>query len=428
MERFREVRGTKDLRPGEIERWHYLEKIVRTVMDRYGYLEIRTPMFESTELFSRSIGSDTDIVQKEMYTFPDRKGRSLTLRPEGTASVARSYLQHNMGRGKAVTKLYYMGPMFRYERPQKGRFRQFHQFGTEAIGSPAAWYDTETISVFYEILDAAGLGPLTVRLGSVGDPGCRPAYTSLLKEYLRARSDELCGNCKERMEKNPLRVLDCKNRSCGGAIESAPSLLDHLCEPCTAHLGEVRSTLEKGGIPFELDRSLVRGLDYYSRTVFEIHHDELGAQSALGGGGRYDGLLEDLGGPPTPGVGFSAGMERIITVAESLEIEWDGGDEPMIYVAPVEETAAGDVFPLVRRLRRRWKTEGVREVRNLKTVLKRASRAGAGIVLLLGAGGALTVKRMDTGDETGVSVDHLEEEVEDLRKAIAARRSEERDS
>ncbi len=423
MARFKGVRGTKDLTPEEIGRWHYLEKKVRTVMARYRYEEIRTPIFESTDLFTRSIGEETDIVQKEMYTFPDRKGRSLTLRPEGTAPVARSWLEHNMGRAKAVAKLFYMGPMFRYERPQKGRFRQFHQFGSETIGPPDAWFDAETISLFYDILDEVGLGPLTVRLGSVGDQECRPKYTGELQEYLRGRKDELCGNCNERLERNPLRVLDCKNRGCGEVIAGAPAFLDKLCGSCEEHLGEVREALLKGGVPFELDPSLVRGLDYYTRTVFEIHHDQLGAQSALGGGGRYDGLMKDLGGPATPGVGFSAGMERIISVAETLEIKWQKTQEMTIYVAPLVAEAGSGIFSLVRRLRKRWNAEGVDKPRNMKNVFKHADRMGADILLLVGedelARNEITARVMSSGEQHSLPADNWEEQMQSLVNQIS---------
>lgn len=418
MARFKGVRGTNDLKPGDIERWHYLESVVRGVMDRYRYEEIRTPIFESSDLFTRSIGSDTDIVQKEMYTFPDRKGRSLTLRPEGTAPVARSWLEHHMGRAKAVAKLFYMGPMFRYERPQKGRYRQFHQFGSEAIGSPDAWFDAETIALFYDILDEIGLGPLTVRLGSVGDPECRPQYTMELQQYLRGCRGDLCGNCNERLERNPLRVLDCKNRACAEVIAGAPAFLERLCGPCEEHLGEVRNALEETGVPYELDSSLVRGLDYYTRTVFEIHHDELGAQSALGGGGRYDALMEDLGGPATPAVGFSAGMERIISVAETLGIVWRDSKKLMIYAAPLVAEAGAGMFPLIRKLRKQWNAEGVDKPRNMNNVFKHADRLGADILLLVGedelAGNTVTARLMSSGEQRTLRLDTLEEEMQSL--------------
>ncbi|MFH1277423.1 MAG: histidine--tRNA ligase [Candidatus Eisenbacteria bacterium] len=416
MARIKAIRGTQDLFGPVVDRWRIMEDGVRMVAGRAGYEEIRTPLFEATELFARGIGSDTDIVQTEMYTFPDRKGRSLTLRPEGTASVCRAYLEHNLGRERPIARYFYMGPMFRYERPQKGRFRQFHQFGIEVLGSEEAFYDAETIAVFVQILRVLGLDEVTVRLGSVGDPACRPKYVDLLVAYLRDRAGDLSELSRERLERNPLRVLDSKETEDRAVIEGVPPFLDHLCDECGRHLEEVRSALRGAGIRHERDDALVRGLDYYTRTVYEIHHEKLGAQSALGGGGRYDGLVEELGGPRTPGVGFSAGMERIVTVAEELGIAWETEKEVRLFVAPLAEGAEGEIFPLITGLRDRYHADGSNKTRNLKTVLKHANRAGADLLILLGeeelASGTVTVKRLDTGEQTTVRRDRLEDEIE----------------
>ena len=416
MARIKAIRGTQDLRGPILDRWRIMEDGVRMVAGRAGYEEIRTPMFEATELFARGIGTDTDIVQKEMYTFPDRKGRSLTLRPEGTASVCRAYLEHNLGRERPIARFYYMGPMFRYERPQKGRFRQFHQFGIEVLGSDEPFYDAETIAVFVAILRILGLGDVSVKLGSVGDGACRPQYVETLTAYLRDHAADLSELSRERLERNPLRVLDSKEKEDRPVIDGAPSILEHLCDECGKHLEEVRASLDAAGIRHERDDALVRGLDYYTRTVYEIHHEKLGAQSALGGGGRYDRLVEELGGPKTPGVGFSAGMERIVTVAEELGIDWETEDEPRIFVASLTEAAEEKIFPLLTRLRERYHADGSNKTRNLKTVLKHANRAKANLLVLLGeeelASGTVTLKRLETGEQTTVPVDRLEEEIE----------------
>jgi histidyl-tRNA synthetase len=336
----------------------------------------------------------------------------------------RAYLEGNLAREKPIAKLYYIGPMFRYERPQKGRYRQFHQFGTEVLGSDEAFYDAETIGVFHAVLRSLGLRDLAVRLGSVGDEACRPRYVEKLTAYLRERSDELSEISRERLERNPLRVLDSKEEEDRRVLEGAPSILEDLCESCASHLGEVRRALEGAGIPYALDDGLVRGLDYYTRTVFEIHHEMLGAQSALGGGGRYDRLAEDLGGPRTPGVGFSAGMERIAAVAEALALPWEAPRETALYLAPLCERAEALVFPLLLRLRERWRTEAASRARNLKTVLKHANRAGADILLLLGEeevdAGIVSLKRLDTGEQTRVPLAVLEEALEVAVRRMSA--------
>jgi len=310
--KFQVPRGTRDILPGEVERWQWLEERTRGVMALYGYREVRTPFFEATDLFVRSVGEATDIVRKELYTFQDRKGRSLTLRPEGTAPLVRSYLENPSLRAETPARLYYLGPMFRYERPQAGRYRQFWQIGAELLGSARPEADAEMIDLFRAILGDMGLRDVTVLLNSLGDAVCRPRYREAIRAYFKQHEGELCGDCRERLETNPLRILDCKVPSCAPVIAGAPSVLDSLCPECAEHFEAVKGALQALTIRFEVSPRLVRGLDYYTRTVFEIHAANLGAQNAVGGGGRYDQLVKDFGGPDTPAIGFSIGMERLL--------------------------------------------------------------------------------------------------------------------
>ncbi|HEX5032725.1 MAG TPA: histidine--tRNA ligase [Candidatus Eisenbacteria bacterium] len=317
--KFQAPRGTRDILPGESERWIALEATTREILSRYGYREVRTPLFESTDLFIRSVGESTDIVRKELYTFEDRKGRSLTLRPEGTAPLVRAYIEHSLGHGDPTTRLYYIGPMFRYERPQAGRYRQFWQIGAELLGPAAPAADAELIDLFVAILQGIGLRDVRVLVNSLGDSVCRPAYRDRIREHFASREGELCGDCVERLRTNPLRILDCRVPSCQPAIASAPSVLDSLCEPCREHFEGVKKALDALSIEHETAPRLVRGLDYYTRTVFEVHAAGLGAQNAVGGGGRYDQLVKDFGGQETPAIGFSIGMERLLLATGSLE-------------------------------------------------------------------------------------------------------------
>lgn len=347
--KFQAPKGTHDILPDESARWDRLERRTREIADRYGYSEVRTPIFEATDLFVRSVGEATDIVRKELYTFEDKKGRSLTLRPEGTAPLVRAYLEHSLGHADPVTRLYYIGPMFRYERPQAGRFRQFWQIGAELLGSGGPPADAEMIDLFVSILGAVGLGNVKVLVNSLGDATCRPVYRERIREYFLSRKDELCGDCRERLETNPLRILDCKVPSCQPAIAGAPSVLDSLCDPCREHFDAVRRALDDLGIAHETAPRLVRGLDYYTRTVFEVHAAGLGAQNAVGGGGRYDQLVRDFGGPATPAIGFSIGMERLLLA--SREVEEDPDTSPDVCVVALQPEAAIEALRLARTLR-----------------------------------------------------------------------------
>ena len=381
--KFQVPRGTRDILPGESERWDRLESSTRDVMSRYGYREVRTPIFETTDLFVRSVGEATDIVRKELYTFEDRKGRSLTLRPEGTAPLVRAYLEHSLGQVDPLTRLYYVGPMFRYERPQAGRYRQFWQIGAELLGPGAPAADVEMIDLFFWILRAAGLEEITVHVNSLGDATCRPVYRERLREYFAARADELCGDCKERLKTNPLRILDCKVPSCQPVIRGAPSVLESLCDACREHFDTVRAGLTALGIAHETAPRLVRGLDYYTRTVFEAYASQLGAQNAVGGGGRYDDLVRDFGGPATPAIGFSIGMERLLMATGPLEI--GAPARPDVCVVARDPSATWEALKFARSLRgvsRYGAGESLRVMvdpggRSASAQLKWASKIGA---------------------------------------------------
>jgi len=373
---------------------------MRGCLDAYGYAEIRTPMFEDTELFVRGVGTGTDIVAKEMYTFNDRKGRSLTLRPEGTAPVVRAWLENNLGAEPGVCRLQYLGPMFRYDRPQAGRYREFFQVGGEAIGSAVPELDVEIIDVMMTMLGELGLRDLAVEINSVGHPGCRAVYERTLAAALVVTADELCDTCRERARTNPLRVFDCKSPSCRRVIERLPLLRDSLCADCKAHHAAVLAGLDALGISYRENPRLVRGLDYYTRTAFEVHYPPLGAQSALGGGGRYDGLVEACGGPPTPAVGFSSGIERVLVALESQPAT---AGAPRIWIAPLGDAARRQALVLARDLRRVATTEVDLSSRALKAQLRSADRAGARIAVLLGDAEldarAATVRDLRSGEQ-----------------------------
>lgn len=347
----RAPKGTSDILPSQIDYWYYAENIIKEVLQTYGYREIRTPAFEHTELFVRGIGETTDIVNKEMFTFQDRKGRSLTLRPEGTAPVVRAYLEHNLSRENPLSKLFYLGNMFRCEKPQAGRYRQFNQFGLEAIGSPSALVDTEIILASWAIYQKLGLTNLSLMINSVGCRECRPEYLEALKDYFHDKKKLLCPDCRERYDKNPLRILDCKNKQCQIEIKNSPSIFDYLCKDCDRHFQKLRKYLDSLQIAYQVNPLLVRGLDYYTKTAFEIISGELGAQNAVGGGGRYDYLVEELGGKHTPAVGFAAGMERMIATMEKQEIKipfWEG---IKVFVATVAQEDISAALKIINHIR-----------------------------------------------------------------------------
>jgi histidyl-tRNA synthetase len=387
-------RGTFDVHPGDARRRLELQRIADEVLGRAGYEPFDTPVFEDTELFARGVGASTDIVQKEMFTFEDKAGRSLTLRPEQTAGLCRAYIEHGMHKLAQPVKLWTWGPFFRHEAPQAGRFRQFTQLDVEAIGSDDPSLDAELILLLAEFIERAGAGPAKLRLSSLGTPETRAAYLDELTSYLRAHESQLSDEVRERLDQNPLRAFDADHPGTQAVMASAPRLLDRLEEDDAEHFAQVRALLEAAGLEYELDSTLVRGLDYYTRTVFEFESERLGAQAALGGGGRYDRLIEELDGPPTPGVGWAAGIERILLAAPATEAAQDS----RVFVAIAKPEARRDAFGLARRLRERgFRVEMEQAGRGMKGQLKQANRIGARVTVIVGDG--IDVKDMDSGDQ-----------------------------
>ncbi len=397
----RAVKGTRDILPPASDLWVEVEGRARRVFAAYNFHEIRTPVFEETQLFARGVGEETDIVSKEMYTFEDRDGSSLTLRPECTASVIRAAIEHRLDQQPGNLKLYYMGPMFRRERPQKGRYRQFYQIGAEAIGSESPAVDAEVIELSLDVLRAAGLDGFTLLLNSVGCPRCRPAYVASLRYELSGAAASLCQDCRRRAATNPLRVLDCKVEGDQAVIDGLPSILDHLCQDCRAHFAAVRGHLSDRGIGFEIRPRLVRGLDYYTRTTFEITHGALGAQNAVLGGGRYDGLAESLGSKVRlPGIGFSIGEDRLLMSVEAS----DAAPRPPrldVFAAPLGEAAFRRMAALVSELRRRGVSVELASDGKLKRALELANKLGARFALIAGEdelrAGTFQLKDMTSG-------------------------------
>lgn len=413
---YRAIKGTKDILPAETARWQHVEQTVRSVFHRYNYREIRTPVFEQTSLFARSIGELTDIVGKEMYTFADRSGDSITLRPEGTASVMRSYIQNNLAQDQPLTKVYYIGPMFRQERPQAGRLRQFHQFGAEATGSPTPETDAEIIALAIDIYRALGITQWSLQINSVGDEECRPRYKDLLREELRKVADRLSPESQKRLEQNPMRVLDSKDENDRALTAGMPLINDHLNEACAAHFGRVKELLTSYGIPFTVNGRLVRGLDYYTKTAFEITSSELGSQDALAGGGRYDLLVQELGGKPTPSVGFAAGMERLMMILEKKGFAAPE-PRPRLFLAAADAPARDWVLAKTMELRSRGVAAETDLLgRSLKSQMKEADRQGAAFVLVVGAAelaaGRGVLKNLSDHSSVEVALDDLHHSVQ----------------
>ncbi|MGQ0571150.1 MAG: histidine--tRNA ligase [Armatimonadota bacterium] len=400
-------RGMRDILPGEVERWQAVEASVHDLAARFGFREIRTPVVEHTEVFQRTVGEATDMVEKEMYSFTDRGGRSLSLRPEGTAAVMRAYLEHGLKSQPQPGKFYYIAPMFRYDRPQKGRYRQHTQFGAEIIGSAEPAADAEVLTLPLRLLQSVGLTEVEVHLNSVGDAACRPRYVEALRDYFRPHASELCENCRRRLEHNPLRLLDCKREGCRRVARDAPKSLDYLCDACRAHFDGVQRQFDLLGVRYVIDPTIVRGLDYYTRTAVEVFSGRLGAQNAMFGGGRYDGLAEQLGGPPTAGVGFGFGLDRMLLVAEQegLVPPMDRGVEVM--VVTIGEATRPEGVRLLDTLRAGdIRAEGDLLGRDTRAQLKHADRTGARYALVLGddelAAGTVTVREMQSGDQTAI--------------------------
>ncbi len=420
MASYQAPKGTKDVLPSESKAWQHIEGIARSICESYGFREVRTPVFEHTELFLRGVGDTTDIVQKEMYTFLDKGGRSVTLKPEGTAGAARMFLESGLYNEAQPTKLYYLYcPVFRYDKPQAGRLREHHQFGVEVYGAPKASADAECISLALDMLKKSGLKGLSLYINSIGCPNCRPAYNEKLKAYFREHYDVLCETCKTRLEKNPLRILDCKEDACKKVAAGAPSILEYLCEDCYGHFEELKSCLDAVDIAYTVDPFIVRGLDYYTKTVFEIVSDGNGYTGTVCGGGRYDGLMEELGGPKMSGMGFGMGMERLLLVAELQGAKMPQDEPPEVYVAAMGDAARKAGFKLVQRLRENGvKAEFDHVGRSFKAQFKYADKLKTRVVAVLGEDelkkGVVKLKRMEDGVEREAVFDEVEEALKEV--------------
>ena len=405
-------KGTKDMLPRDAAAWHYVEQKARETAALFSFREIRTPMFEHTELFTRGVGETTDIVTKEMYTFEDKGGRSMTLRPEGTAGVARAFIENGLGQDVMPMKAYYLASVFRYERPQSGRLREHHQFGVELYGSSSPYADAEVISLAHTFLSSVGIGGLTLHLNSIGCKECRPKFNAALRGYIGDNLDRMCGKCRERFDKNPLRILDCKEEKCREIVKAAPSITDFLCDDCRAHFEQLQGILERQGVPFVVDPSVVRGLDYYTRTVFEFVSEDIGAQGTICGGGRYDGLVEEVGGKSTPAVGFGLGLERLLLVLQNTGRLDAPRERAGVYLAPLGGRAAGEVPAIAAGLRRAGVSADYDMMgRGVKAQMKYADKSGARFVVVIGdnelESGAAVLKNMDTGEERSVALDDI---------------------
>ncbi|MBE5737580.1 MAG: histidine--tRNA ligase [Clostridiales bacterium] len=403
-------KGTKDVLPCDSYKWQFVEKTAREVASLFGASEIRTPTFEHTEVFLRGVGETTDIVNKEMYTFLDKGGRSITLKPEGTAGVARAFVENGMNSQVLPTKLFYITQCFRYERPQAGRLREFHQFGIEFLGATDANIDAETIMLAKTFLDKVGIKNITLYLNSIGCKECRKKYQQALKDYLSDNIDKMCPLCKERLEKNPLRVLDCKNQDCKEITKDAPKILDYICDDCNSHFEKVQNLLTIAGVEFKVDPNIVRGLDYYNRTVFEFVSENIGAQGTVCGGGRYDGLIADLGGSDVAGIGFAVGIERILMLLENTGVKIENPNKVEYYIAPMGEKESQKAFEIVCKLRQKGITADFDHMnRSIKAQFKYADKIGAKKVIVIGSdelnNNCVKVKDMQSGEEQMVSLD-----------------------
>ena len=414
-------RGTKDITPKDVYKWHYVEKKFREICALYGYEEIRTPIFEHTEVFARSVGDTTDVVQKEMYSFTDRGDRQLSLKPEGTAGVIRSFIEKKMYADTQPTKLYYITPCFRYERPQAGRQRQFHQFGIEVLGSDGPSVDAEVISLAVQFFNEMGLKNLSVNINSVGCPTCREEYNRKLKEYLDQKVDVLCETCLERKDKNPMRVIDCKNPHCKENLQDIPFMIDHLCEDCKDHFDKLQTYLKEMDINYVVDKTIVRGLDYYKKTAFEIISNDIGSQSTVCGGGRYDGLVEMLGGPKgISGIGFALGAERLLLTLENNNIEIENPKSTDIYIATIGDAAKTKSFKLIKDLRTNHiSADNDHLDKSLKAQFKYSDKLNAKYTVVIGddelANDTATLKNMKTSEQTTIKLSEL---VDELKKRL----------
>ena len=408
--KFQKPRGTIDILPKDIPVWHKIENTARQICKKFGFEEIRFPTFEQIDLFQRGVGNTTDVVQKEMYSFSDKEGRQFALRPEGTACIVRSIIENGKCSDAMPLKLYYLINCFRYEKPQAGRSREFYQFGTELFGAESAAADAEIISLAYELINALEIRGIRLHINSIGCHACRPLYHDALKQYFEARKDSLCETCRERLEKNPLRILDCKNPECAAIADAAPKTTEHLCQDCSNHMEELKQALTVLRIPYQIDPKIVRGLDYYTRTVFEFIAEGIGAQSTICGGGRYDGLVRELGGPALSGIGFAMGITRLIEAMAQSGVQQVPSERPLLYIASVGSAAVLRALAIVQRLR----AEGIWAEcdivgRSLKAQMKYADKTGAVYTLVLGDEeidkGSGILKHMVSGEQTEVELD-----------------------
>lgn len=402
-------KGTKDILPSEVYKWQYVEGIIREICALHGYKEMRTPTFEHTELFERGIGDTTDVVQKEMYTMEDKGGRSITLKPEATAPFVRAFIEHSMFNDIQPVKLYYCTPCFRYEKPQSGRLREFHQFDIEVFGSSDPSVDAEVINVAMMLYGRLGIKNLEIRINSVGCPKCRAEYNKKLKEYLSGKLDKLCETCQDRYNKNPMRVIDCKEESCKAQLTDVPYMLDNICDECRDHFEGLKKSLEILGLDYVVDPRIVRGLDYYTKTAFEIVTNDIGAQGTVCGGGRYDGLVEECGGPSTPGIGFGLGLERLLLLIGNQGIDVPVPAYMDVYIASMGNAGAEEAVNQINKLRKAGiKAEKDYMGRSLKAQMKYANKIGAGYVVVLGEdeikSSRIKVKDMSNGSEEEIGL------------------------
>lgn len=404
------IKGTKDILPNEVHKNQYIESTCLTVAENFGYKEIRTPVFEHTELFQRGVGDTTDVVQKEMYTFDDKGGRSITLRPEGTAGAARSFLENGLCNEALPQKVCYLTSCYRYEKPQAGRLREFHQFGIECFGASSPLADAEMISLAKQVFDELGVKELHLEINSIGCPECRAEYHKALKEYFSSRQDELCTTCQDRLERNPMRILDCKSPVCSDIAGGAPVVLDYLCDECKAHFESVKKYLGAMNIEYQVNPQIVRGLDYYTKTVFEFVSDSIGAQGTVCGGGRYDGLVEEFGGQKTPSLGFGMGLERLQLVMEAQGCDFPESSKPDLFIVALGEKAQLKAVEIAKDMR----DEGYSVVydlngRSLRAQMKYADKLGAKFNVVIGDNevdeGRAELKNMATGDKTEISLE-----------------------
>ena len=412
----RAVKGTNDILPGEVYKWQFVENRMLETARMFGFNEIRVPVFEHTEVFKRSVGDTTDVVQKEMYTFDDKGGRSITLRPELTAGVIRSLIEKGLVNGPLPLKVCYIGGCYRYEKPQAGRLREFHQFGVECVGAAAPNADAEVISLARQVLDSIGIEKIALEINSIGCPECRKKYSEALKEYFKANIDNLCDTCKDRLERNPMRILDCKSPVCKEIAANAPVVLDYLCDGCAEHFTMVKKHLDAAGIEYTVNPHIVRGLDYYTRTVFEFVSGDIGAQSTVCGGGRYDGLISQMGGQPTASLGFAMGIERLMLVLESQKTELPKQSGCDLFIAQMGEKAALAATALCNDLRADgFKVQTDICGKGLKAQMKYADKIGASFTMVLGDNELETekanLKNMENGEITEVSLENLSEDL-----------------